>query len=59
MENLNKQDNKSTKAIDENEFVFGNVEKEVTRKILYLEIEFVLYLLRETWNTLKAVLEKG
>jgi hypothetical protein len=59
VENLNKQDNKSTKAIDENEFVFGNVEKEVTRKVLYLEIEFVLYLLRETWNTLKAVMEKG
>jgi hypothetical protein len=56
---LNKQDNNSSDAIEESEFVVRKVEKEAIRIFLYFEIQFLLYLLRETWNILKAVMDKG
>ena len=42
LESLNKQDNNSSEAIEESEFVVWKVEKEVTRIYLYLEINFLL-----------------
>jgi signal transduction histidine kinase len=59
LESLNKQDNKSSDAIEKSEGVVRKVVKEVTRISLYLEIQFLLYLLRETWSMLKAVIDKG
>lgn len=58
LESLNKQDNNSSEAIEESEFVVWKVEKEVTRIYLYLEINFLLYLLRETCNILKADMDR-
>lgn len=56
---LNKQDNNSFDATEGSEFVVRKVEKEVKRISLYLEIQFLLYLLRQTWNMLQAVMDKG
>ena len=48
LESLNKEDNKSSDAIEGRVFAVRMFEKEVPRRALYLEIQLVLYLLRET-----------
>lgn len=59
LESLNKQDNNSLDTIEEREFVVRKIEMELIRISLYLEIKFLIYLLRETCNMLKAVIDKG
>jgi radical SAM superfamily enzyme with C-terminal helix-hairpin-helix motif len=58
LESLNKQDN-FLDTIEEREFLVRKIEMELTRISLYLEIKFLMYLLRETCNMLKAVMDKG
>jgi hypothetical protein len=46
LESLNKQDNNSSDATEGSEFVVRKFEEEVKQISLYLEIQFLLYLLR-------------